>query len=283
VSELSSEVAPELCREVYARFVAGESPAGIAAMQALAAAPSAEAARAVLPPAAGALKPLLTEAAHALVGEMLALASPDEETSPEAWGAIFDAAARISPEGSVALYSLGDAERLAAATTEVVDWLRSERLVRPDRRVLEVGCGIGRFLTALAPGTTLMVGVDVSAVMCAEAARRCAGVSRAAVVRTGGRDLSPFQDRSFDLVLFVDSFPYVVNAGLADAMVAEAARVLRPGGDLLVINWSYRGDAARDAADAAALASANGLDLVATPAPSLTLWDGAVHRLRKPC
>jgi hypothetical protein len=38
----------------------------------------------------------------------------------------------------------------------------------------------------------------------------------------------------------------------------EAARLLRPGGELIVFNWSYRGDIARDAAEARELGGAAG-------------------------
>lgn len=269
---------------VYARFLAGELPAGVAAMQALAGSHSAEEARLALPAEAGpVLAPLLTEQAHALVNGMLALADHEAPTSPEGWASVFDRAAALSPEASVALYSLGDPDRLDAATQEVADWLQSEALVGAGLRVLEIGCGIGRFVSALAPSVELFVGLDVSAAMCAEAAGRTAGLAHSGVVRTGGRDLAAFADEAFDVVLAVDSFPYLVNAGLEEAMVAEAARVLRPGGRLVVLNWSYRGDPELDRFEADTFAGQNGLARVDRPTPSLAHWDGAVHHMVKPC
>jgi SAM-dependent methyltransferase len=92
------------------------------------------------------------------------------------------------------------------------------------------------------------VGIDVSAEMIATARRRCAGLGNVSFARCSGRDLAPFEDGSFDLVLAVDSFPYLVLSGeeLAERMIAECARVLRPGGSLVILNFSYQGDAAGD-------------------------------------
>jgi SAM-dependent methyltransferase len=232
--------------------------------------------------AGAALGPLLTDEAHALVRRMLAIADHDTPATPEGWAAVFDRAAQLSPEGSVALYTLGDAGRLAAATAEVVDWLADEALLGRGRRVLEIGCGIGRFVQAIAPACALTVGVDVSPVMTAETARRTARLAGAAVVRTAGRDLAAFADAAFNLVLAVDSWPYVVNVGLSATLAREAARVLRPGGEFVVLNWSYRGDAAEDRAEAAGLAAALGLRLDDGAAPALRHWNGVLFRFFKP-
>ena len=198
--------------------------------------------------------------------------------------AAFDRAAAVSPEGSVALYSLGDPVRLAAATAEVVEWLRTEALLGRDRRVLEVGCGIGRFLTALAAEVELAIGLDLSAGMAAEAGRRLAGLPRALAARSSGRDLACIADRSVDLVLFADSFPYLVQAGhgLPERHLSESARVLRPGGRVVVLNWSYRGDADQDRAEAELLGGAAGLRLAAEPLRPFRLWDALVVTFSSP-
>ena len=46
---------------------------------------------------------------------------------------------------SVALYSLADPRLLAEATQEMVGLIVGLDLLKPERRVLEIGCGIGRF------------------------------------------------------------------------------------------------------------------------------------------
>jgi SAM-dependent methyltransferase len=106
----------------------------------------------------------------------------------------------------------------------------------------------------------------------------------AVFVATSGRDLAAFADAAFDLVLAVDSFPYLVSAGpdVVRRHVEEAARVLRPGGALLLLNFSYRGDAAADMEEVAALAARFGLGLIRSGEAGFATWDARVFELRKP-
>jgi len=196
---------------------------------------------------------------------------------------MFDAAAAISPEAGVALYSLGDAAALDAATAEIVGWLARQGLIGPESRVLDLGCGIGRLLLALAPCVRSATGVDVSPAMVAEAERRCAGLGNVRVLRIGGLDLAPLADGGFDLVVALDSMPYIVGGGgeLAETLLAETARVLAGGGHLAIFNYSYRGDAAADRRDLAELGRKAGLVPVLSGEQPFTLWDGTAYLLRR--
>jgi len=197
--------------------------------------------------------------------------------------AFFDRAVAHSPEASVALYSLGDPAILAQATAEIIGWLEAHALLRPDADVLDLGCGIGRVAAALAPRCHSVLGLDVSAGMVAEARRRNAALGNARFEQTAGRDLDALPGAAFDLVLAIDSFPYIVQAGhsLVDRHVEGAARVLRPGGALAVLNFSYRGDEAADRADAVALAGAHGLTLEQAGVAPFSVWDGTAFVLRR--
>ncbi|MGE5537441.1 MAG: class I SAM-dependent methyltransferase [Gemmatimonas sp.] len=199
------------------------------------------------------------------------------------WASVFDRAAEVSPEASVALYSLGNPDLLDAATTEVVDWMHGRGLLADDGAVLEIGCGIGRFIARLARSAWLAVGIDVSQRMIDTARRRCAHLPSAAFVRSSGRDLSAFRDGTFDLVYSVDTFPYLVQLGgdIAAAHIRDAARVLRPGGRLLILNYSYRGDAVLDRRDVAAAAGDAGLALLCNGTREFTLWDGAAFLMAR--
>ena len=197
-----------------------------------------------------------------------------------ALAAAFDEAARAAPEASVALYALGSLELLLAATAEIAAALRRWGLLGRDRRMLEIGCGIGRFEEALAGELALAVGIDVAAAMLRAARARCAGLANVSFLHTSGLDLAPFRDRSFDFVLAVDSFPYLFQAGsgLVARHVAEAARVLRPGGDLVILNLSYREDLGEDRRDLAALAT-GAFDLRRDGTREFRHWDGAAFHL----
>jgi SAM-dependent methyltransferase len=194
----------------------------------------------------------------------------------------FDRAAQASPEGSVALYALGNPDLLRAATGEVVECMRDWGLLGSHKSILDLGCGIGRFGEALASEVGSVVGIDISVEMIETARRRCAAFANVTFLQSSGRDLSQFRDDSFDLVLAVDSFPYLVQSGmsLVETHIAEAARVLKPDGDLLVLNFSYRGDPGQDRADLHRLGEAFGYKVLRDGVPAFTLWDGLVFHLR---
>ena len=204
--------------------------------------------------------------------------SPD--ATLDRWRDAFDRLAATAPEAGVALYALGDPALLAAATAEVVEALRGWGLAGPASDVLDLGCGIGRFAAALAPGVRSVLGLDLSPGMVEEARRRV----RFANVRFAvgsGRDLAGVAAESLDLVLAADVFPYLVEAGLAERHVAEIARVLRPGGAAAILNYSYRGDPGRDRAELAAAAARHGLSLGRAGERPFRLWDGAVFTMTR--
>ncbi len=68
----------------------------------------------------------------------------DPATAIAASRAMFDRLVAISPEASVAAYTLGDAGLLRAATDELVRWLERQDLLSGRPVVLDPGCGIGR-------------------------------------------------------------------------------------------------------------------------------------------
>jgi SAM-dependent methyltransferase len=196
---------------------------------------------------------------------------------------MFEQALRESPEASVALYSLGSPARLSAATAEVVALLERLGVLGPERRILEIGCGIGRFQQALAGRAATITGTDIAPGMIAEARRRCAELRNVRLLQTSGRDLEGFGAATFDTVLAIDSLPYVHRAGMAllEVHFMEAARVLLEGGDFVILNLTYRGDLALDRADAGRMAAGSGFDLLRNGTGDLELWDGATFHLRK--
>lgn len=194
----------------------------------------------------------------------------------------FDRLATVSPEGSVALYSLGSPELLAAATDEVVEHMTAWGLLGLDRDGLDLGCGIGRFLVALAPKLRSVKGLDISARMVAEATDRCRTYPNIEVAQSTGRDLGLVASRSVDLVLAADVFPYLVQAGggLPASHIAEFARVLRPGGAALILNYSYRVDPEADRNDVATAARDCGFVCVFLGAREFAQWDASAFLLR---
>ena len=149
--------------------------------------------------------------------------------------------------------------------------------------MLDLGCGFGRVAAALAPRCRSVLGLDVSAGMVAEARRQQGALANVRFEQTGGRDLAGLEAARFDLVLAIDSFPYIVQAGDAVALqhVADAARILRPGGALVILNLSYRNDDAADLEDAQRWAAAHGFRLELAETKPFALWDGTAYVLRR--
>lgn len=98
-------------------------------------------------------------------------------------------------------------------------------------RVLDVGCGNGAMLGALAPRLALGVGVDASSGMIARASHRQRAHRHLSFEVIEGPEL-PFEDASFDAVVSFLSFRYLDW----DPMVRSMARVLRPGGRLVIVD-----------------------------------------------
>ncbi len=197
---------------------------------------------------------------------------------------LFDRAARHGADGAAALYALGRDDILAQATNEIVMLLESRGLLDRPSRILDLGCGAGRMAAALAGRATQVVGVDSSPGMLAAARRRLIDRANVMLIQGSGRDLAWLEDDAMDLVLAVDVFPYIVESGpmLIGAMMGEVKRVLRPGGSLIVLNWSYRGDPSGDRRQAVGEAARSGLMLQEDGPAGLSFWDASLfHFVRQ--
>jgi ArsR family transcriptional regulator len=101
---------------------------------------------------------------------------------------------------------------------------------------LDLGTGTGRILELVAPRAARAVGVDLNGEMLAMARAR---IERAALshvqVRRGDLFQLPYADHSFDLITIHQVLHYLEDPSAA---VAEAARVLRPGGKLVIADFA---------------------------------------------
>ena len=97
-------------------------------------------------------------------------------------------------------------------------------------RVLDVACGSGEFLQLASGRGAVVSGIDAAEGMLAVA---CAAVP-AADLRLGGMEDLPWEDGAFDVVTGFNAFQFAADT---TAALAEAARVVRPGGLVAVANW----------------------------------------------
>jgi ubiquinone/menaquinone biosynthesis C-methylase UbiE/Fe2+ or Zn2+ uptake regulation protein len=169
-------------------------------------------------------------------------------------------AAAESPEADIkrlaAVREARSAEAAAYFKANAAQWERIRALHAPEKDVeaailrclgafpmeslLDAGTGTGRMLELLAPHVKRAVGIDVSPEMLAIARDR---LSRASIhhaqVRLGDTYRLPYPSGStlegFDVVLFHQVLHYLDDPGAA---VAEAARVLRTGGRILIVDFA---------------------------------------------
>jgi SAM-dependent methyltransferase len=126
------------------------------------------------------------------------------------------------------------ADRVAALqdsrAAELADTVRRFVQPRGDERALDVGCGAGALALALAPLVHEVVGVDPVPELLALARERAP--ANASFVEGDGAAL-PFDDEAFDLAGTLRTLHHVA---WPERILAELARVTRPGGQVLVVD-----------------------------------------------
>ncbi|GAA2288505.1 hypothetical protein GCM10010145_68370 [Streptomyces ruber] len=105
--------------------------------------------------------------------------------------------------------------------------------IRSGEKVLDIGCGTGRFTVPMAEKGAEVSGLDISRPMLDVASRKLAERGLTADLREGDMARLPFPDASFDTVT---SMLALMHVPLEDrqAVFGEVARVLRPGGRMLL-------------------------------------------------
>ncbi len=192
-----------------------------------------------------------------------------------------EAPAAIGP----AAYASWRATRLGAMTEAIEHRLMLDLLGDVDGcALLDIGCGDGALLREAVARGAKVTGIDPDPAMLAAARRGALEAGIAARLLEGRAEQLPLADASFDLVTAMTVLCFVADAAAA---LSEMARVLRPGGRLVIGElgrWSFwaaqrrlrawRGSATwkaarfRTAAELRSLAEAAGL--------SVTVIRGAV-------
>jgi ubiquinone/menaquinone biosynthesis C-methylase UbiE len=109
-------------------------------------------------------------------------------------------------------------------------------------RLLDVGCGTGRFLDFVKQAWPKLpaVGLDMSEAYIGEARRHMRGRSRVGFLVGNGEAL-PVPDASHDAVTCIFMF-HELPPAVRRVVIGEFARVLKPGGRLVLIDSLQRGD-----------------------------------------
>ncbi len=138
--------------------------------------------------------------------------------------------------GFAALY-----DRAFQATEEAgLREMRRQALSRAGGRTIDVGAGTGANLELFSPQVTELVMAEPDPHMVKRLRAKLPGATAKAEVVVAPAESLPFEDSSFDTVAFTLVLCTVPNPAVA---LAEAARVLRPGGRLLFLEHVRSEDA----------------------------------------
>lgn len=151
----------------------------------------------------------------------------------------------VTTTAQAALYLYVTRRGKFAVWAELLDELD----LRGDERLLDMGCGrgmvlvqaAGRLTTGTAVGLDLWRTGDQSGndEDTARANARAAGVADRVELRTGDMTAMPFEDGTFDLVVSSLAVHNIPDADARRKAIEEAARVLRPGGRLVIADFRH--------------------------------------------
>ncbi len=108
--------------------------------------------------------------------------------------------------------------------------------IEPGTHVLDVACGAGQIAIPAARAGARVTGVDIATNLIEQARAQAEGLE----VRfdEGDAEMLPYEDASFDLVV---SLIGAMFAPRPEQVAAELVRVCRPGGRIVMANWTPEG------------------------------------------
>ena len=155
-----------------------------------------------------------------------------------------DAIVRSSFEKQTVLFA-GEDALFARRSSSALAWLEP---LDPEMIVLDVACGAAHAAEQVAPHVRQVVGLDLTRALLELGADRLrdAGITNVLLQEGSAAEL-PFLDASFDLVACRAALHHVPDPGV---VVAEMARVCRPGGRVVAADMVAPSAEVREAFDA---------------------------------
>ena len=124
---------------------------------------------------------------------------------------------------------------LHVAETDVEQAIDRTLGKRPLGRLVDIGTGTGRMIELFAPRAAYAIGIDKSSEMLRLARVKLEEAGISSSLRQGDMYALPLQDESADCVIIHQVLHYAHSPASA---IAEAARVLSPGGTLLIVDFA---------------------------------------------
>lgn len=110
--------------------------------------------------------------------------------------------------------------------------------IEPGARVLDVACGAGQTAIPLSRAGAKVTGVDIATNLIEQARARAQAEHLDARFEEGDAEMLPYLDGSFDIVV---SLIGAMFAPRPELVAAELKRVCRPGGKIIMGNWTPSG------------------------------------------
>jgi ubiquinone/menaquinone biosynthesis C-methylase UbiE len=117
-----------------------------------------------------------------------------------------------------------------------VNWNILTKYIDPTLRVLDVGCGPGDLSIRISQQCHEVRGVDVTPEMIRIAEEKAACAPANVCFQQADACDLPFESHSFDTVMSVNALQTMIRPEMA---LSEMSRVLKPGGELLLITYCY--------------------------------------------
>ena len=136
--------------------------------------------------------------------------------------------------GMRATWMAGDFGVVARTITSGAEAFVERLALAPGTRVLDVATGTGNLALPLARRGAIVTGLDLAPNLLVQARERAAAESLAITFDEGDAEHLPYADASFDLAV---SMFGAMFAPRPELVAAELARVLKPGGRLVMANW----------------------------------------------
>jgi SAM-dependent methyltransferase len=110
--------------------------------------------------------------------------------------------------------------------------------IEPGTRVLDVACGAGQTAIPMSRAGAKVTGVDIATNLIERARARAQAENLDARFEEGDAEMLPYEDASFDIVF---SLIGAMFAPRPELVAAEFRRVCRPGGKIIMGNWTPSG------------------------------------------
>jgi SAM-dependent methyltransferase len=110
--------------------------------------------------------------------------------------------------------------------------------VAPGTRMLDVACGAGQIAIPAARAGIRVTGIDIASNLIEQARERAKAEGVEVRFDEGDAEMLPYEDSAFDLVV---SLIGAMFAPRPERVAAELVRVCRPGGRIVMANWTPEG------------------------------------------